>query len=295
MSQTFKLILTGLGITLAVFLLSMQLPQFSLLVIIIPVIYLWLGFRLKANISYIAGSIFFVITTLLVAHPYGMMVGLFGGLIPTAMTIVAKRDYLEDALVKTVILCYAALLSSHYFLNEMHQIDLFVSYQAAIRLVIDQMQATGSDTSGLFNTLSESYLSVLFMLATAFAVVLFILAALLRHYKAIEWQVQPFYTFRFKGMNFFQFGLVMLAIFGLGSLELPYRLVGQNGWRFMMTLFSIQGISVAYFYLKRRKVAPPISWFLLTISLALPLVNSLISLIGFSDSLFDFRKLEALK
>lgn len=295
MSQPIKLILTGLGVSLAVGLLIMQLPQFSMLVIIIPLIYLWLGFKLKPNVSYIAGSLFFVITTVLVSHPFGMLVGLFGGLIPTAMTIVAKRDYLEDGLVKTVVMTYAALLASHYFLDQVYGIDPFVSYQAAIRLVITQMQATGADTSGLFNTLSESYLSVLFMLATAFAMTLFIASALLKHYKAITWEVQPFYTFRFKGMNFIQFGLIMLAIFALGSLELPYRLVGQNGWRFMMTLFSIQGISVAYFYLKRRKVAAPISWFLLMASLALPLVNSLISLIGFSDSLFDFRKLEALK
>ncbi len=295
MSKPLKLITFGLVISLAVFLLVLQLPQFGLLLLIIPGLYIWLGFSLPTNTGYIAGSIYFVLTTLLVAHPFGMMVGLFGGLIPVAMTIVAKRDYLEDALVKTVIMAYVAFIASHYFFDRMHGIDLFEIYLESIRLVITQMQSTGSDTAGLFTTLSESYLSVLFMLATGYSLLAFIMAAILKRYKLIEWQVQPFYTFRFKGFSFLQFGLIMIGMAILSSLELPFRLVGQNGWRFMMTLFSIQGISVAYFFLKRKKVSTPVSWLVLLVSLAMPFVNSLISLLGFSDSLFDFRKLEALK
>lgn len=295
MPKPITQIATGLLITQAVFWLVMLLPQFVVFLLLIPAVYIWLGFHLPGKLAYLAGSAFFIITTLAMNHPAAMMIGLFGGLIPIAMTLVARRDYLEDALVKTVILAYGGLLASHYFFGEMYGIDFFVAYQAGLRLAIAQMATTGADISGLFTSLSESYLSVLFMLATGYAIGLFIIAAALKYFKLIDWAVQPFYTFRFKGLSFIQFGLIMLAIFFLSSLELPFRLVGQNGWRFMMTLFSIQGISVAYFYLKRRKVSSVLSWILLSFSLIMPLVNSLISLLGFSDSLFDFRKLEALK
>lgn len=295
MSTALKQMGIGLIASLAIFLLVMQMPQFGVFLLLIPALYIWLGFTMEPNPAYAVGSVFLVLTTLLVDHPLGMMIGLFGGLIPIAMTIVAKRDYLEDALVKTVIMTYAGLMATHYFMQQMFSIDLFVIYRQALKLFIDQLKQTGADTSGLFNTMSDSYLSVLFIMATGFALSLFITAAILKHFKAIQWSVQPFYTFRFKGLSFIQFGLIMLAIMVLSSLELPFRLVGQNGWRFMMTLFSIQGISVAYFFLKRRKVSTFISWTLLVLTLAMPLVNSLISLLGFSDSLFDFRKLEALK
>ena len=93
MSKPLKLITFGLVISLAVFLLVLQLPQFGLLLLIIPGLYIWLGFSLPTNTGYIAGSIYFVLTTLLVAHPFGMMVGLFGGLIPLGHNGHCHRDH----------------------------------------------------------------------------------------------------------------------------------------------------------------------------------------------------------
>lgn len=295
MSNTLKFILTGLVASLAVFLLVMEVPSLAVLLLLIPGLYIWLGFSLPQNLGYLIGSLFFVLTSLLVVHPFGMMIGLFGGLIPVAMTLVAKRDYLEDAFVKTVVMGYAGLLASQYYVLKMYEVDIYQVYLDGLRRLISQWQAGGVETTGIFNSLSNSYLSVVFIMATALAIFLFGVASMLRSMKLIDWQVQPFYTFKFKALNILQFAVVMISIYLLSSLDAPYQVVGQNGMQFIMILFAIQGLSVAYFFLKKRRINRIVSVFLLGMTLILPMMNTMISLLGFSDSLFDFRKLEVMK
>lgn len=295
MSRSLKLMLIGLLASLAVFWVVLQMPRFGTLLLLLPAIYIYLGFSLPTKLGYVIGSTFFAIVSILVNHPLAMMIGLFGGLIPVAMTLVARRDYLEDAVLKTVVIVYGGLLASQYYLLQVYRIDLYQVYLEGLRVMITQWNASGVSTTGIFNSLSDSYLSMVFILATAFSLGLFGLASFLRHLKLIDWQNQPFYFFKFKGLNFLQFGAIMLAIYLLSSAEAPYRIVGQNGMQFIMVLFAIQGLSVAYFYLKKRQINRVVSVFLLGLTLVLPMMNTFISLLGFSDSLFDFRKLEAMK
>ena len=295
MSKTYKLILTTLVASFAVFLLVMQVPRFGILLLLIPGIYIWLGFSLPTQVSYVVGSVFFIGTTLLVVHPLGMMIGLFGALIPIMMTLVAKRDYLEDIITKTVVMGYVGLLATQYYLLKIYQIDLYELYLGSLRTLITQWQATGIDTTGTFNSLSNSYLSFLFILATAMALGLYAIANFLRKLNLIRWQVQPFYTFKFRGLNWLQFGIVLLLFYLLRVLDPPYQVVGENGIQFVMVLFAIQGLSVASFYLKTRNVSRFVSMIILGFTLIMPLLNTMISLLGFSDSLFDFRKLEVMK
>lgn len=295
MSKSYKLILTALVASIAVFLLVMQVPRFGILLLIIPGIYIWLGFSIPTQVSYLVGSLFFIATTLLVVHPLGMMIGLFGALIPIMMTLVAKRDYLEDIITKTVVMGYAGLLATQYYLLKIYEIDLYKLYLGSLQTLIRQWQATGIDTTGTFNSLSNSYLSFLFILATGIALGLYAIANFLRKLNLISWQVQPFYTFKFRGLNWLQFGIVLLLFYLLRVLDPPYQVVGENGIQFLMILFAIQGLSVASFYLKKRNISGIVSIFILGFTLIMPLFNTMISLLGFSDSLFDFRKLEVMK
>lgn len=295
MSKTYKLILTALVASFAVFLLVMQVPRFGVLLLLIPGIYIWLGFSLPTQVAYVVGSLFFIATTLLVVHPLGMMIGLFGALIPIMMTLVAKHDYLEDIITKTVVMGYVGLLATQYYLLKIYKIDLYELYLGSLRTLITQWQTTGVDTTGTFNSLSNSYLSFLFILATALALGLYAIANFLRKLNLIRWQVQPFYTFKFKGLNWLQFGIVLVLFYLLRVLDPPYQVVGENGIQFVMVLFAIQGLSVASFYLKKRNVSRFVSLFILGFTLMMPLLNTMISLLGFSDSLFDFRKLEVMK
>lgn len=295
MSKELKQSAIALLAAMMLFFMVVLFPPLSILLMLIPAIFIWLGFNLPVRYSYISGSLFFVFTTFVLYHPLGMMVGLFNGLIAVAMSIVAQRDLLEDAVAKTIVMVYAGILATHYYLEQFYQLSLFDLYQANIRTVLEQLRAAGNDVTGLFNSLTDSYLSVLFMLATGFGLALFILAALLKRYQWIQWETQPFSNFRFKALSLFQFLLIMVAIYGLSAMDPPYSLVGDNGWRIMMTLFSIQGASVVYYFLKKRNLSSLMSWIVIAVSVVMPLVNYLISLLGFSDSLFDFRKLEALK
>lgn len=280
----------------ALFLISLMVPQLSLLMLIIPFLYIRLAFQEKTYIANATASLFFVVCSFALEHPIGMALGLFLGLLPSAVALFARQDhYLEDALAKSVVMSYGSLLATQYYFSAVSGIDLYEQYKTQVDASVRMLTAQGLDTKGLSELMYNNYLVFMFGAALAISLTYFLAIWLLKKWGRIQVGYQPLYTFRFRAFSLGQFLVLMLLTYGVSSLGTRYAMVSESTMRFMMILFALQGLSVIYFFLKKYRVHPVVGTILMLFTMLMPYMNSLVSLLGFTDSMFDFRKLEPTK
>lgn len=283
-------------LSLTAFLVSIMVPALGFLLLIIPFLFLRMAFQAPHLITNLTASLFFVACSFLLDHPIGMALGLFLALIPSAVGLFARTDhYLEDALAKSVVLTYGGFLATQYYFSATAGIDLYAQYKAQVDVSVKLLTEQGLNTTGLNEVMYNNYLVFMFLAALCISVLYFLAIWMLRRLGRIRFGYQPLYTFRFRAFSLGQFVILLLLSYGVSGLGARYAMVSESTMRFMMILFALQGLSVMYFYLKKFKVNPIIGTLLLLFTMLMPYVNSLVSLLGFTDSMFDFRKLEPIK
>lgn len=262
-----------------------------------PFLYLFLGIRVREGIAYLTAGIYFLAFGLLIPDPLVLVAGLFLGLLPTLIGVLLKREYfLEDVIMKGLVLSYSSFLLIHYQFRSIFDLDLFSLYLENLTLGLEKLSGSMAlDIPAMLQQVRTYYPSFLFIGALITVLILLLSASLLRRFQWVDFRRQSLSSFRFRKMSPFQLLALIILILMIQRMGGSFRHLGANMMVIFIVLFGMQGLSVIYYYLKQRKVPGFFIGLILLWTLIMPFVQQVLGLLGIFDSFADLRKMERAK
>jgi uncharacterized protein YybS (DUF2232 family) len=269
-----------------------------------------LAFKNKFSYSILAGIIAAALSAMVVPFFYSFIMGLTAVLTGVPMGYLLKRS--EDSFKVVLISGIGAILalilslwSMQLFLGTsfMDEIELMFSESVSMQQqltdaatsmgvdITETMNSYSAEMTSLFDAMRMMIPAAILVAGLATAAGNFLmLHVVMRRMKTPLPPLGSFETFSYpKHLAYGSTGMIVLA-YGVGYMGwVDVTVLTMNFINLFVTIFMIQGISLAYYYLKRQLGKGVSIAFI--VMFMLTGLSYLMSLVGFVDVLTDFRKL----
>lgn len=291
--------------TILTSILSVILSQtFPIMLIFIPTIFIVIG--ISSNLSYCIGSVVATTITQGVLIDIGAAVTffmLFGltGIIIAAM--INKKQKHTEIILGGIIVNIVSVAITITFINYIYQIDLIASLEEFLRasykatpIVID-MGISQLERDQIAGSIIEyamiSMPSMVMLFATLVTAINYKFAlSIMSKASNTDIKVPLFSKFRLPSNVIQGTVVIFLLSFAIRYFKiLYYDTIFLNVALIASFVFFIQGVAVVIYFLNKLRVSKLLKAIIIVLLFINIVINTLIVIVGFLDSIFNFRKL----